>query len=77
MIVPLKTGTHSLTSKSVSAGSQSNKSTAHFMWSAFAWEKCDIFHKVVDNKLLNQTLQELFGGGSEGEERHVLQSSLP
>ena len=77
MIVSLKTGTHSWTSKSVSAGSQSNKSTARFMWSAFAWEKCHISHKVVDKKLLNQTFQELFGGGSGGEEKHVLQSPLP
>ena len=77
VIVSLKTGTHSLTSKSVTAGSQSNKSTALFIWSEFASEKCHISHKVVDKKLLNQTFQELFGGGSGGEEKHVLQIPLP
>ena len=32
------------------------------------------FHKEVDKKILNQTLQKLFGWG---EERHGLQSPLP
>ena len=31
----------------------------------------------MDKKLLNQTLQKLFSGGSGDEERHVLQSQLP
>ena len=33
--------------------------------------------KEVDKKLSNQTLQKLFGGGSGGEERHVLITILP
>ena len=40
VIVSLKMDTCSLTFESMSADSQSNKSTALFIWSEFAWEKC-------------------------------------
>ena len=40
VIVSLKTGTCSLTFKSMSADSQSKKSAALFIWSEFPWEKC-------------------------------------
>ena len=40
MIVTLETDTCSLTSKSMSADSQLDKSTALFIWSEFASEKC-------------------------------------
>ena len=40
VIVLLKTETCSLTFKSASADYQSNKSTALFIWSEFAWGKC-------------------------------------
>ena len=33
--------------------------------------------KEMDKELLNKTLQKLFDGGSDGEERHLIQSSSP
>ena len=66
----------------MSADSQSNKSTALFIsqllfLSSLEKNAIQFSHKQMAKKLLNRTLQKLVGGGSGGEERHVLQNSLP
>ena len=37
----------------------------------------EFLHKEVDKKPLNQTIQNLFSGSNDCEEKHVLQSPLP
>ena len=73
VIILLKMETCLLTCKSASADSQQTCQLL-FLYDQSSLGKNSIQFscKEVDKKLLNQTLQKLFGGGSGREERHVL-----